>query len=167
MIPVFCCNTNKVMQMNYCKTLIIRVTLFSRWNHAAYIHEILFTRFDISCFIILTTENIGKDLQIYAKIKSSRIKSVLQYPTGSHVLTCPEMVDSTSRWHLVNRTDPAIFLNHLPSIHLYGHVTGRLEGQGQFIVQNLSRGGEQEPQSIVDQTDEERVHVVLLFVKWC
>ena len=38
---------------NYCKTLIIRMK--------GYIHVILFLRFDSSCSIILSLENIGKE----------------------------------------------------------------------------------------------------------
>ena len=38
---------------NYCKTLIFRVTLFSRAHDFGFIHETLFSRLFISCTIIL------------------------------------------------------------------------------------------------------------------
>ena len=68
----------------YCKTLIIRETLFSRSHLQWFIHEILVSRFAISSSIILTYWRgfyfrISLLSRIYAKIKSSRIKSVLQY----------------------------------------------------------------------------------------
>ena len=70
----------------YCKTLIIRVTLFSWGYQPRFIHKTLFLRFFIYSSIILTLEIIGEDFifasvhsRIYAKIKSSPIKSVLQY----------------------------------------------------------------------------------------
>ena len=40
----------------YCKTLIFRVTLFSRAPDFGFIHEALFSRLFISCTIILTRE---------------------------------------------------------------------------------------------------------------
>ena len=53
----------------YCKTLIIPVTLFSRGHHRGYIHENLFSRFVISCSIILPLEIIGEDF-IFASLCS-------------------------------------------------------------------------------------------------
>ena len=40
----------------YCKTLIFRVTLFSRAHDCGFIHETLFSRLFISCTVILTWE---------------------------------------------------------------------------------------------------------------
>ena len=46
---------------NYCKTLIIRVTLFSRSNHQWFIHETLVSGFAISSSITLMEGIIGED----------------------------------------------------------------------------------------------------------
>ena len=69
----------------YCKTLIIRVTLFSRNHCSSFIHETLFSRLVRSSSNPYIT-NYWRGLyfcvsmlsRIYAKIKSSRIKSVSQ-----------------------------------------------------------------------------------------
>ena len=53
----------------YCKTLIIRMTLFSQGHRLVYIHETLFSRFNIFCSIILTLEIIGEDF-IFASLWS-------------------------------------------------------------------------------------------------
>ena len=53
----------------YCKTLIIRVTLFSRGNRPWYIHEILFSRIFMSSSITLTLEIISEDF-IFASVWS-------------------------------------------------------------------------------------------------
>ena len=53
----------------YCKTLIIRVTLFSRNHRSIFIHETLFSRLVISSFIILTFLIIGEDF-IFASLFS-------------------------------------------------------------------------------------------------
>ena len=45
-----------ILQYMYCKTLIFRVTLFSRAHDFGLIHETLFSRLFIYCFIILTRE---------------------------------------------------------------------------------------------------------------
>ena len=54
----------------YCKTLIIRVTLFLRGHQLRYIHEILFSGFVIFCSIILTLEIIVEDFisRLYALV---------------------------------------------------------------------------------------------------
>ena len=49
------------------KTLIIRVTLFSRGHQPRLIHETLFSRFVISSLIILIIEIIGEDF-IFASL---------------------------------------------------------------------------------------------------
>ena len=54
---------------NYCKTLIIRVTLFSRSHQHRFIHETLFSRFAIYSSIFLTLEIIGEDF-IFASLCS-------------------------------------------------------------------------------------------------
>ena len=46
----------------YCKTLIIRVTLFTQCQHPAYIDENLISRSVISCCIFLTLQIISEDL---------------------------------------------------------------------------------------------------------
>ena len=75
----------KLYVKNYCKTLIIRVTLFSRNHRSSFIHKTLFSPLVISSSIVLTLQIIGEGFifsmlsRIYAKIKSSQIKSVLQY----------------------------------------------------------------------------------------
>ena len=51
----------------YCKTLIIRVTLFSRNHRSSFIHETLFWRLVISSSIILTLQMIGEDF-IFASL---------------------------------------------------------------------------------------------------
>ena len=53
----------------YCKTLIIRVTLFSRNHRSIFIHETLFSRLVISSSIILTLLIIGEDF-IFASLFS-------------------------------------------------------------------------------------------------
>ena len=58
-----------VKKLNYCKTLIIRVTLFSRCHQPRFIHETLFSRFVISSYIILIVEIIGEDF-IFASLCS-------------------------------------------------------------------------------------------------
>ena len=71
----------------YCKTLIIRVTLFSRGHQAWFINETLFFAICHFFFYNPYMMNYWRGLyfcvsmfsRIYAKIKSSRIKSVLQY----------------------------------------------------------------------------------------
>ena len=47
--------------MEYCKTLIIRVTLFSRGHRPWYIHETLFSRISMSSSITLIIEIISED----------------------------------------------------------------------------------------------------------
>ena len=55
---------NKIGQnfpcIQYCKTLIIRVTLFSRNHRSSFIHETLFSRLLISSSIILILQIIGE-----------------------------------------------------------------------------------------------------------
>ena len=53
----------------YCKTLIIRVTLFSRNHLSSFIHETLFSRLVISSSIILTLQIIDEDF-IFASLCS-------------------------------------------------------------------------------------------------
>ena len=53
----------------YCKTLIIRVTLFSRGHQPRYIHETLFSRFVRSSSIFLIIEIICEDF-IFASLSS-------------------------------------------------------------------------------------------------
>ena len=87
----------------YCKTLIIHVSLFSRDHHLGYINETLLSRSIIFCFIISSLEILGEDFifvspcsrQFTRKIKSSRIKSVLQY---SHLSKLRNLVGS--EYHL-------------------------------------------------------------------
>ena len=73
----------------YCKTLIIHVTIFSRCEYLSYIRDLL--------YLVLYNTYIGNYWRglyfrvymlsrIYAKIKSSRIKSVFEYPSV-HLLT--------------------------------------------------------------------------------
>ena len=52
----------------YCKTLIIRVTLFSRGQQPTFIHETLSSRFVIYSYIIFALEIISEDfiLRLYA-----------------------------------------------------------------------------------------------------
>ena len=52
----------------YCKTLIIRVTLFSRNHRSSFIQENLFSRLVIYSSIILTLQIIDEDLfwRLYA-----------------------------------------------------------------------------------------------------
>ena len=56
----------------YCKTLIIRVTLFSRGYQPRFIHETLFSRFAMSSPIFLITEIIGEDF-IFASLCSREL----------------------------------------------------------------------------------------------
>ena len=73
--------------VKYCKTFIIRVTLFSWGHHPECIHEIIISRFVVLLFYNSYIRNYWRWLyflvtglsRIYTKIKSSRIKSVLQY----------------------------------------------------------------------------------------
>ena len=78
----------------YCKTLIIRVTLFSRDLifarplHWIYLWDFISAIYCILVYITYITNywrglyfRVLVPLRIYAKIKSSRIKSVLQYCT--------------------------------------------------------------------------------------
>ena len=53
----------------YCKTLIIRVTLFSQGQQPRFIHETLFSQFVIDSSIILALEIIGEDF-IFASLCS-------------------------------------------------------------------------------------------------
>ena len=48
-----CTHKNNILLV-YCKKLIFRLTLFSRAHDFGFIHETLFSRFFISCIIILT-----------------------------------------------------------------------------------------------------------------
>ena len=57
----------ELVQKEYCKTLIIRVTLFSGGNRSGYSREILFSQFVISCSIILTPQSFGEDF-IFASL---------------------------------------------------------------------------------------------------
>ena len=53
--------SESIRQYMYCKTLIIRVILFSRGHHPRFIHETLYSRLVISSSIILTKGIIGDD----------------------------------------------------------------------------------------------------------
>ena len=57
------------LEVIYCKTLIIRVTLFSRGHQQRFIHETLFSRFVVSSSIILIIEIIGEDF-IFTSLSS-------------------------------------------------------------------------------------------------
>ena len=48
-------------KVNYCKTLIIGVTLFSQGQKPRFIHETLFSRFFIYSSLVLALEIIGED----------------------------------------------------------------------------------------------------------
>ena len=50
----------KSLLMKYCKTLIIRVTLFSRDSPLIYIHETQFLRFELFCSTIPILKIIGE-----------------------------------------------------------------------------------------------------------
>ena len=79
----FCSN----LWWNYCKTLIIRVTLLWRDHQLGYTHRTSFSRFCLILLYIPYIRNYWRGLiirvsvlsRIHVKIKSSRIKSVLQY----------------------------------------------------------------------------------------
>ena len=60
----------KFSLLPYCKTLIIRVTLFSRGNRPWYIHEILFSRIFMSSSMNFILEIISEDF-IFASVWSS------------------------------------------------------------------------------------------------
>ena len=60
------------LSLTYCKTLIIRVTLFSRGHQSRFIHETLFSRFVISSSIILIKEIIGEDF-IVANLLENKV----------------------------------------------------------------------------------------------
>ena len=87
--PYMAMNTivQDTFKTNYCKTLIIRVTLFSRDHLPWYNHGTLFSRFFMAGSMILSFKIISEDFifacmcsrEFTRKIKSSRIKSVLQY----------------------------------------------------------------------------------------
>ena len=57
------------MILIYCKTLITRMTLFSRNHRSSFIHETLFSRLIISSSIIFTLQIIGEDF-IFASLCS-------------------------------------------------------------------------------------------------
>ena len=59
----------QVYVIAFCKTLIIRVTLFSRGHQPRFIHETLFSRLVIYSSIILNLEIIGEDF-IFASLCS-------------------------------------------------------------------------------------------------
>ena len=62
---------------SYCKTLIIRVTLFSQGHQPRFIHESLFSRFIIYSSLILTLEIISEDfilcLYAVAEIRENKV----------------------------------------------------------------------------------------------
>ena len=68
MVPIgILTNFKEARIQEYCKTLIIRVTLFSRNHRSSFIHETLFSRLVISSSIILTLQIIGEDF-IFASL---------------------------------------------------------------------------------------------------
>ena len=55
--------------LEYCKTLIFCVSLFSRGNDSLWIRETLYSRFVIASYKIYTYEIIGEDF-IFASLSS-------------------------------------------------------------------------------------------------
>ena len=65
---------------DFCKTLIIHRTLFSRGHHQWFIHETLFSQYDVFFYNLYIRHNwrglyfcVSTHSGIYTKIKSSRI----------------------------------------------------------------------------------------------
>ena len=56
----------------YCKTRIIRVALFSRGHQLGYVHETLYSRFDLSCSIIFILEIISEDFAL-ANLRENKV----------------------------------------------------------------------------------------------
>ena len=65
-------NSTQLGGKEYCKTLIIRVTLFSRGHRPWYIHETLFSRIFMSSSITLILEIISKGF-IFASVCSREL----------------------------------------------------------------------------------------------
>ena len=104
--------------LKYCKTLIIRVTLFSRRHQQRFIHKTLFSRFVISSYLILIIEIIGEDFifaspmlsRIYAKIKSSRIRSKVTWILLIRESVGHSSVTRTLTWAEVRSINGRVFI---------------------------------------------------------
>ena len=85
-------NVNFGKGLNYCKTLIFRVTLFSRAHDFGFIHETLFSRLFISCTTILTWEILAWTLfsrvTALANLRENKVLANKKCLTVLHVLQC-------------------------------------------------------------------------------
>ena len=85
-----CRNELNMFHCKYCKTLIIRVTLFSRGHQPRFIQETLFSWLVIKSSIILTLKIIGEDF-IFTKIKvlaNEKCFKVIQLYVNNSVFPC-------------------------------------------------------------------------------